>query len=91
MSRAGKSWHAGDIIDGYNPKDKAVGALEAIATAFDALGKPHWHMIGNHCLYNLSREVGASADLNVHSERCSLACMAQACVLTQPSGTYRRC
>ena len=48
---------AGDIIDGYHPKDQSMAALDAITAAFDELGKPHWHMIGNHCLYNLPREV----------------------------------
>ena len=47
----------GDIIDGFNPKESAPIALETVASAFDALGKPHYHMLGNHCLYNLSREV----------------------------------
>ena len=48
---------AGDIIDGYHPKDQSMAALDAITASFDELGKPHWHMIGNHCLYNLPREV----------------------------------
>lgn len=48
---------AGDIIDGYHPKSESLAALDAIVAAFDVLEKPHWHMIGNHCLYNLPREV----------------------------------
>ncbi len=47
---------AGDILDGYHPKDESMAALEELLETFDALHKPHWHMIGNHCLYNLPRE-----------------------------------
>lgn len=48
---------AGDILDGYHPKGESEAALEALKGIFDSLQKPHWHMIGNHCLYNLPREV----------------------------------
>ena len=48
---------AGDIIDGYHPKDQSLAALDTITAAFDVLSKSHWHMIGNHCLYNLPRDV----------------------------------
>ena len=48
---------AGDILDGYHPKAESKAALEDLLQIFDALKKPHWHMIGNHCLYNLPRQV----------------------------------
>ena len=48
---------AGDILDGYHPKAESEAALDALLKVFDALEKPHWHMMGNHCLYNLPREV----------------------------------
>ena len=48
---------AGDILDGYNPKGEADSALQDLIDSFDALQRPHWHMIGNHCLYNLPRKV----------------------------------
>ncbi len=47
---------AGDIIDGWNPKDRAHATLDALVAEFDRSGKPHYHIIGNHCLYNLSRQ-----------------------------------
>ncbi|CAL8470374.1 g9916 [Coccomyxa elongata] len=73
LQRAVQAWkdedvnfgiHFGDIIDGYHPKDQSMAALDAITASFDELGKPHWHMIGNHCLYNLPREV-LNARLNM--------------------------
>ena len=45
---------AGDIIDGWNPKDRAHATLDALVAEFDRSGTPHYHIIGNHCLYNLS-------------------------------------
>ena len=52
---------AGDILDGYNPKGDADAALQDLIDTFDTLQRPHWHMIGNHCLYNLPREVRSKA------------------------------
>ena len=49
--------HMGDIVDGFNPPDAAEAALDRVVAEFDQLGKPHYHMIGNHCLYHLSRPV----------------------------------
>jgi len=45
----------GDIIDGFNPKDKSETALQSVLDEFALLHKPVYHMIGNHCLYNLPR------------------------------------
>ena len=47
----------GDILDGYHPKGEADSALQDLIDIFDTLQRPHWHMIGNHCLYNLPRKV----------------------------------
>ena len=52
--------HLGDILDGFNPPEKADEALERVVSEFDRLGKPHYHMLGNHCLYNHSRRVSPS-------------------------------
>ena len=56
---------AGDILDGYHPKDESIAALEELLEIFDALQKPHWHMIGNHCLYNLPREVSPPSPITM--------------------------
>ena len=48
---------AGDILDGYHPKEEADAALQDLIDIFDTLQRPHWHMIGNHCLYNLPLKV----------------------------------
>jgi len=45
----------GDLIDGFNPKDKSETALQSVLDEFALLYKPVYHMIGNHCLYNLPR------------------------------------
>ncbi len=44
----------GDIVDGFC-KDNAEVALDSILAELDGLGKPVYHMLGNHCLYNLDR------------------------------------
>jgi len=46
----------GDIIDG-NCKENAEIALDGILDELNAFGKPVYHMLGNHCLYNLDREL----------------------------------
>ena len=46
----------GDIIDGWSPKDRALSTLDMLVKEFDQLGRPHYHIIGNHCLYNLPRQ-----------------------------------
>lgn len=51
------SIHFGDIIDGFHPKGKGEDALSVLLAEFERTGKPHYHMIGNHCLYNLERPV----------------------------------
>lgn len=45
----------GDIIDGFNPKDQSEAAMQSVLSEFAKLQKPVYHMIGNHCLYNLPR------------------------------------
>ena len=46
----------GDLIDGFNPKDQSEVAMKTVLDEFALLQKPVYHMIGNHCLYNLSRQ-----------------------------------
>ncbi|XP_057534666.1 manganese-dependent ADP-ribose/CDP-alcohol diphosphatase [Amaranthus tricolor] len=46
----------GDIVDGFCPKDKSLDAVKMVASEFEKFNGPVHHMIGNHCLYNLSRE-----------------------------------
>ncbi|EYU22196.1 hypothetical protein ABFS82_09G013000 [Erythranthe guttata] len=46
----------GDIIDGFCPKPHSLNAIKKIVNEFDAFDGPVYHMIGNHCLYNLPRE-----------------------------------
>jgi hypothetical protein len=48
--------HFGDIVDGKCPKDKTRIAFDSVLSEFKAFrGGPVYHMIGNHCLYNLPR------------------------------------
>ncbi|KAL8457983.1 hypothetical protein ACS0TY_035742 [Phlomoides rotata] len=46
----------GDIIDGFCPKEHSLNALQKVVDEFGAFNGPVYHMIGNHCLYNLPRE-----------------------------------
>ena len=48
----------------YQPKEKAEQGLSDVLSVFRALDVTTYHMIGNHCLYNLPRVI-----LN---ERCDL-------------------
>jgi manganese-dependent ADP-ribose/CDP-alcohol diphosphatase len=65
LQRAVKSWNNhknvkfsinfGDIIDGFCPKAESVTAIEKVLKEFEKFDGPVYHMIGNHCLYNLPR------------------------------------
>ncbi|CAO2200378.1 unnamed protein product [Urochloa humidicola] len=67
LRRAVQSWNTaagdvrfcvnfGDIVDGTCPRDRSLSAVRAVAREFDAFrGGPSYHMLGNHCLYNLPR------------------------------------
>ncbi|KAG9446556.1 hypothetical protein H6P81_012684 [Aristolochia fimbriata] len=46
----------GDIIDGFCPKSESRSAIERVITEFNNFEGPVYHMLGNHCLYNLPRE-----------------------------------
>ncbi|XP_057466353.1 manganese-dependent ADP-ribose/CDP-alcohol diphosphatase-like [Actinidia eriantha] len=46
----------GDIVDGYCPKDQSLNAVKTLVSEFEIFDGPVFHMIGNHCLYNLSRD-----------------------------------
>ncbi|TVU04558.1 hypothetical protein EJB05_47673, partial [Eragrostis curvula] len=72
LSRAVQSWNAhggisfclnlGDIVDGFCPKDRSADAVQAVVREFDGFrGGPVYHMLGNHCLYNLPRSDLVSA------------------------------
>ncbi|QCE14408.1 manganese-dependent ADP-ribose/CDP-alcohol diphosphatase-like [Vigna unguiculata] len=66
LQRAVKEWNThqkhkfvinfGDIVDGFCPKDQSLGAVQKVVDEFEMFrGGPVYHMIGNHCLYNLPR------------------------------------
>lgn len=46
----------GDIIDGFCPKDQSFASVKNVLDEFDKFNAPVYHMIGNHCLYNLPRD-----------------------------------
>ncbi|GLU21519.1 hypothetical protein SLE2022_376530 [Rubroshorea leprosula] len=46
----------GDIVDGYCPKDKSMSIVKKVVDEFGKFNGPVYHMIGNHCLYNLPRD-----------------------------------
>ncbi|XVF49801.1 hypothetical protein PTKIN_Ptkin04bG0044900 [Pterospermum kingtungense] len=66
LQRAVKSWNSyknlnfainfGDIVDGYCPRDQSLDTLKKVAGEFENFNGPVYHMIGNHCLYNLPRD-----------------------------------
>uniref|UniRef100_A0A7C8YFW6 Manganese-dependent ADP-ribose/CDP-alcohol diphosphatase n=1 Tax=Opuntia streptacantha TaxID=393608 RepID=A0A7C8YFW6_OPUST len=66
LQRAVKKWidleklsfavNFGDIVDGFCPKDQSLNAVKKVASEFEKFNGPTYHMIGNHCLYNLPRE-----------------------------------
>lgn len=57
----------GDIIDGFNPKEQSETAMQTVLDEFAKLQKPVYHMIGNHCLYNLPRK-RLNECLSIHSK-----------------------
>lgn len=67
LQRAVDSWnkregllfviHLGDIVDGFCPKEDSYNALMKVLDVFNAFkGGVVYHVIGNHCLYNLPRK-----------------------------------
>lgn len=66
LQRAVQKWNSlqhlsfavnfGDIVDGFCPKDQSLDAVKMVASKFEEFNGPTYHMIGNHCLYNLARE-----------------------------------
>ncbi|XP_021749831.1 manganese-dependent ADP-ribose/CDP-alcohol diphosphatase-like [Chenopodium quinoa] len=60
----------GDIVDGFCPKDQSLNAVKMVASKFEEFNGPVYHMIGNHCLYNLSRETLLPL-LKIPSHDCS--------------------
>lgn len=65
LQRAIKKWNTcsnlqfsinfGDIVDGFCPKDDSLTAVRKVLEEFATFNGPVYHMIGNHCLYNLAR------------------------------------
>lgn len=64
LQRAVHSWNdkkglsfviqLGDLVDGYCPKDESYNAVSKVLTAFNSFQQGAvYHVIGNHCLYNL--------------------------------------
>lgn len=45
----------GDIVDGFCPKHESEFAIQKVVNAFQNFHGRVYHMLGNHCLYNLSR------------------------------------
>lgn len=45
----------GDIVDGFCPKDQSSTVVKKVVDEFENFNGPVYHMIGNHCLYNLPR------------------------------------
>ncbi|KAK1324556.1 Manganese-dependent ADP-ribose/CDP-alcohol diphosphatase [Acorus calamus] len=45
----------GDIVDGHCPKEESVNAVQKVMNEFEKFNGSVYHMIGNHCLYNLPR------------------------------------
>ncbi|KAF8390518.1 hypothetical protein HHK36_025045 [Tetracentron sinense] len=46
----------GDIVDGFCPKEQSLKAVQKVVEEFENFSGPVYHMIGNHCLYNLPRK-----------------------------------
>lgn len=66
LQRAVRSWgargglsfviHLGDIVDGYCPKEDSQNAVSKVLDVFRYLQDlAVYHILGNHCLYNLPR------------------------------------
>lgn len=45
----------GDIVDGFCPKDQSLSTVTKVVEEFEKFNGSTYHMIGNHCLYNLPR------------------------------------
>lgn len=49
--------HLGDIVDGYCPKEESYEAVAKVVDVFKQLqGLTVYHVLGNHCFYNLPRD-----------------------------------
>ncbi|KAL5544143.1 hypothetical protein UlMin_007927 [Ulmus minor] len=45
----------GDIVDGFCPKEQSLNTVSKVVEEFHKFNGPVYHLIGNHCLYNLPR------------------------------------
>ncbi|XP_071709796.1 manganese-dependent ADP-ribose/CDP-alcohol diphosphatase [Rutidosis leptorrhynchoides] len=61
------SLNLGDIVDGFCPKDQSLNAVKKVVNEFNNFNGPVYHMIGNHCLYNLPRSALLPL-LNIHGD-----------------------
>ncbi|MQM01737.1 hypothetical protein Taro_034508, partial [Colocasia esculenta] len=65
LQRAVKKWNDqknlkfavnfGDIVDGFCPKEESLQSVQRVTKELEKFNGPVYHMIGNHCLYNLPR------------------------------------
>eukprot|EP00258_Populus_trichocarpa_P022423 XP_024438442.1 manganese-dependent ADP-ribose/CDP-alcohol diphosphatase isoform X1 [Populus trichocarpa] len=46
----------GDIVDGKCPPGQSLDAVKKVNNEFQKINGPVYHLIGNHCLYNLPRD-----------------------------------
>ncbi|WCJ36152.1 Manganese-dependent ADP-ribose/CDP-alcohol diphosphatase [Euphorbia peplus] len=46
----------GDIVDGKCPHNESLNAVKKVINNFESFNGPVYHLIGNHCLYNLPRK-----------------------------------
>jgi manganese-dependent ADP-ribose/CDP-alcohol diphosphatase len=66
LQRAVKKWNNhqnlnfvinfGDIVDGKCPPDQSLDVVKKVNNEFQKFNGPVFHLIGNHCLYNLPRD-----------------------------------
>ncbi|KAF9617023.1 hypothetical protein IFM89_033093 [Coptis chinensis] len=48
--------NVGDIVDGFCPKLEPLNVVQKVVKQFETSYCPVYHMIGNHCIYNLPRK-----------------------------------
>ncbi|KAG5230228.1 hypothetical protein OIU78_029983 [Salix suchowensis] len=67
LQRAVQKWNShqnlnfvinfGDIVDGKCPPYQSLDAVKKVNNEFQKFKGPVFHLIGNHCLYNLPRDI----------------------------------
>ncbi|ONK72897.1 uncharacterized protein A4U43_C04F24660 [Asparagus officinalis] len=56
LNRLKFSINFGDVIDGHCPKNQSLATAQKVLEEFEKSSAPVYHIIGNHCLYNLPRD-----------------------------------